>query len=429
MEKIVIKGGNALHGTVSISGMKNAALPVLFACILVKDKCVIENVPDVRDVAVTLEILSKMGAEVRRINKNTVSVDCTRIKGGSSDYELVRKIRASYYLLGAELGRFHRAHVGMPGGCNFGVRPIDQHIKGFEALGGRVDCGSGYVDVDATESLSGASIFFDVVSVGATINVMLSAVLAEGVTTIDNAAKEPHIVDVANFLNTCGADIRGAGTDMIKINGVSSLHGCSYTIIPDMIEAGTFMACAAAAGGEVLIQNIIPKHLESITAKMREMNVEVEERDDSLVVRSDCNLVPTRLKTMPYPGFPTDMHPQMSVLMCLASGVSRVREGVFDNRFRYVEELARMGANIKVDGKTAIIEGGLPLTGAKVTSVDLRAGAAMIIAALAAEGKTEIAEINRIERGYDNIVGKLKALGADIRKIYVPEGDSMDIAN
>ena len=429
MEKIVIKGGNALHGTVGVSGMKNAALPGLFACILVKDKCVIENVPDVRDVAVTLEILSKMGAVVRRINKNSVCVDCTHLKGGTSDYELVRKIRASYYLLGAELGRFHRAHVGMPGGCNFGVRPIDQHIKGFEALGGRVDCGSGYVDVDATESLHGAGIYFDVVSVGATINIMLSAVLAEGTTTIDNAAKEPHIVDVANFLNTCGADIRGAGTDMIKINGVSSLHGCSYAIIPDMIEAGTFMACAAVAGGEIRVQNVIPKHMESITAKMREMNVEIEEGDDYLIVRSDGNLTPTSLKTLPYPGFPTDMHPQMSVLMCRAAGISYVREGVFDNRFRYVEELARMGARIKVDGKTAIIEGGVHLTGAKVTSVDLRAGAALIIAALAATGKTEITEINRIERGYDNIVGKLKELGADIRKMYQPDDASMDIAN
>ena len=429
MEKIVIRGGRALNGAVSIGGMKNAALPVLFACILVKDKCVIENVPDVRDVAVTLDILSRMGAEVRRINKNSVRVDCTHLKGGTSDYELVRKIRASYYLLGAELGRFHRAHVGMPGGCNFGVRPIDQHIKGFEALGGRVDCGSGYVDVDATSSLCGSNIYFDVVSVGATINVMLSAVLAEGTTVIDNAAKEPHIVDVANFLNTCGADIRGAGTDMIKINGVESLHGCTYAIIPDMIEAGTFMACAAVAGGEVHIQNVIPKHLESISAKMREMNVQIEECDDSLIVRSDGCLSPISLKTLPYPGFPTDMHPQMSVLMCSASGISYVREGVFDNRFRYVEELSRMGAKIKVDGKTAIIEGGNPLSGAKVTSVDLRAGAALIIAGLVAEGKTEITEINRIERGYDNIVGKLKDLGADIRKVYVPDDASMDIAN
>ncbi|MBR6559243.1 MAG: UDP-N-acetylglucosamine 1-carboxyvinyltransferase [Clostridia bacterium] len=425
MEKIEITGGNRLYGTVDISGMKNAALPIIFSCILIKGKCIIENLPTVKDITNSLEILSKMGASVKMINRNTVEIDCTNIKGGSSPYELVRKIRASSYLYGAELGRFGRAYAGLPGGCDFGgVRPIDQHIKGFEALGAKVTTEGGYLEAVAENGLRGAQVFFDVITVGATINVMLASVCAKGTTIIDNAAREPHIVDLANFLNTCGAHISGAGTDTIKIKGVSGLHGCNYAIIPDMIEAGTYMTAVAATGGKLKLTNVIPKHLESISAKLEEMGCIIEEFDDNIIISRDAPLKKANIKTMPYPGFPTDMHPQIAIVLCMANGVSYITEGVFETRFRYVDELRRMGANIKVDGKTAIIEGGSPLSAAPVKAVDLRAGAAMIVAGLAIEGKTEITDVHLIERGFDDIVGKLTGIGANIKKVICPDEDS-----
>ena len=423
MDKIVINGGGVLHGTVEISGMKNAALPIIYACVLVEDKCIIENIPNVRDVELSLNILRKMGARIRTVSKNTVEIDCTDINQGTSDVELVKKIRASYYLLGSELGRFGRARVAYPGGCDFGGRPIDQHIRGFESLGGKVCTDSGCVEIEAEDGVCGANIFFDIVSVGATINAMLAAVMADGNTVIENAAREPHIVDLANFLNTCGARISGAGTDVIKIKGVNSLHGCTYAIIPDMIEAGTYMVAAAATGGCVKLTNVIPKHLESVSAKLEEAGAVVDEFDDSVIVTGRSKVRKTNVKTHPYPGFPTDMQPQMAVLLCLADGVSYVCEGVYEKRFRYVEELAKMGASIKVDGRTAVIEGGAPLYGAPVRAVDLRAGVAMAIAGLVAEGTTEISDIHLIERGYDDIVGKLKSLGADIKKVSLPDPD------
>lgn len=429
MEKIVIEGGISLNGTVEVSGMKNAALPIIYGCILVKDKCVIENVPNIRDVEIALDILRGMGAKIKTIDRTTIEIDCTDAVGGTSQYELVRKMRASYYLLGSELGRFGKAHVAFPGGCDFGVRPIDQHIKGFEALGAKVESEGGYIDIEASPELHNANIFFDISTVGATINIMLAASTIPGLTIIDNPAKEPHIVDVANFLNTCGANIKGAGTDMIKIDGVNSLHGCTYAIIPDMIEAGTFMIAAASTSGNVRINNVIPKHLETITAKLVEIGVSVEELDDSVIVKSKGNLLKTRVKTQPYPGFPTDMQPQMCTLLCLAKGVSYVSEGVYDSRFRYVDELRRMGAQIKVDGKTAIIEGGAPLSGAPVRAVDLRAGIALVLAGLMASGKTEISDISYIERGYEDIVGKLKGLGAKIQRIYIPDETSFKKVN
>lgn len=424
MEKIIINGGAPLRGTVEISGMKNGALPILFACILVNGKCVIENIPAINDVYISLDILQQMGVSVRMLNRTTVEIDATGAVGGTSPINLVRKLRASYYLLGAELGRFGKAYVGYPGGCDFGVRPIDQHIKGFEALGATVSLEGGYIEATSEYGLTGSSVFFDEVTVGGTMNVMLAAVTAPGTTIIENAAREPHIVDLANFLNTCGARVRGAGTDTIKIRGVEELHGCTYAIIPDMIEAGTYMMAAAATGGTLRINNVIPKHLESITAKLQEMGVDVVEDDDYVIVSSTGNLRKVNVKTQPYPGFPTDMQPQMAAVMCFANGVSFLNESVWDNRFRYVEQLLRMGATIKIDGKTAIIEGGAPLTGAQVSAVDLRAGAAMVIAGLAIEGRTEIDCIECIERGYDDIVGKLRAVGADIRKVTVPDGVS-----
>lgn len=430
MEKIVVRGGRPLLGTVEISGMKNAALPIIYACVLVKNKCVIENVPAVRDVTLSLSILREMGASVRMLSKNTYEIDCTNINIHAVSSELFRKMRASYYLLGAELGRFGRATVGFPGGCDFGERPIDQHIKGFEALGGDVNVENGNITIEAKDGhLRGNNIFFDLVSVGATINVMLAAVTAEGTTIIDNAAREPHIVDLANFLNTCGANIRGAGTDMIKIKGVKNLYGCTYAIIPDMIEAGTFMIAAAATHGCVRVSNVIPKHLESVAAKLEEIGVSVEEFDDAVLVKGTDRMVRTSVKTLPYPGYPTDMHPQMTVLLTQANGVSYITEGVYENRFRYVDELRRMGAQIKVDGRTAIIEGGTPLSSAPVKAVDLRAGVAMIIAGLVAEGETEVSDIQLIERGYDNIVGKLRGIGADIRHVIVPDDDAFAKAN
>ncbi len=430
MEKIVVRGGKPLFGNVEISGMKNAALPIIYACVLIKSKCVIENVPAVRDVSLSLSILKEMGASIRMLTKNTYEIDCTNIDINAVPYELFRQMRASYYLLGAELGRFGKATVGFPGGCDFGERPIDQHIKGFEALGGEVNLENGNISIEAKDGqLKGTNIFFDLVSVGATINIMLAAVTAEGTTIIDNAAREPHIVDLANFLNTCGANIRGAGTDMIKIKGVKELYGCNYAIIPDMIEAGTFMIAAAATKGCVRINNVIPKHLESVAAKLEEMGVSVEELDDAVVVKGTENMSRTSVKTHPYPGYPTDMHPQMTVLLTQASGVSYVTEGVYENRFRYVDELRRMGAQIKVDGRTAIIEGGSPLSAAPVKAVDLRAGVAMVIAGLIAEGETEITDIHLIERGYDDIVGKLRSLGADIRHSVVPDDGVVKKAN
>lgn len=429
MEKIVVKGGTPLNGSVDISGMKNAALPIIFACVLVRDKCCIENIPNVRDVTFALDIIRKMGAKIATVNKNTVEIDCTDIEFCEASYDLVSQMRASYYLLGAELGRFSHAKVALPGGCDFGVRPIDQHIKGFEALGGEVSTEGGYVEINAPDGIFGAPIFLDKVSVGTTMNLMIAAAVGNGTTTIDNAAREPHIVDLANFLNTCGARISGAGTDTIKIRGVESLHGCTYTIIPDMIEAGTFMIAAAATGGTVRINNIIPKHLESITAKLQEVGVDVREYDDYLIVSRGNKISKTRIKTLPYPGYPTDMHPQMTVLLCLADGVSYVTEGIYESRFRYVDELKRMGADIKVEAQTAIIEGGKKLSAAPVRAVDLRAGVALVIAGLICEGSTEITDIFRIERGYDDIVGKLKLLGADIKKVIVPDKVEIKKAN
>ncbi len=430
MEKIVVRGGQPLFGNVEVSGMKNAALPIIYACVLVKSKCIIENVPAVRDVALSLTILREMGASVRMLAKNTYEIDCTNIDINTVPYELFRKMRASYYLLGAELGRFGQAVVGFPGGCDFGERPIDQHIKGLEALGGKVNLENGNISIEAEGGrLVGANIFFDLVSVGATINVMLAAVTAEGTTIIENAAREPHIVDLANFLNTCGANIRGTGTDVIRIQGVKRLYGCNYAIIPDMIEAGTFMIAAAATNGCVRINNVIPKHLESVAAKLEEIGVSVEELDDAVIVKGTGTLSRTSVKTHPYPGYPTDMHPQMTVLLTKAQGTSYITEGVYENRFRYVDELRRMGAQIKVDGRTAIIEGGTPLSAAPVKAVDLRAGVAMILAGLIAEGDTEVTDIHLIERGYDDIVGKLQGLGADIRKVVLPDADTFEKAN
>ncbi len=430
MEKIVVRGGKPLFGNVEISGMKNAALPIIYACVLVKSKCIIENVPAVRDVTISFNILREMGAKIRMLSASTYEIDCTTIDIEAVPYELFRQMRASYYLLGAELGRMGRAKVGFPGGCDFGERPIDLHIKGFEALGGVVNLENGNISIEAKNGhLRGTNIFFDMSSVGATINIMLAAVTAEGTTLIDNPAREPHIVDLANFLNTCGANISGAGTDMIKIKGVESLHGCTYAIIPDMIEAGTFMIAAAATGGCLRINNVIPKHLESISAKLEEIGVTVEELDDAVLVKGTDEISRTSVKTLPYPGYPTDMHPQMTVLLTQAKGVSYMTEGIYENRFRYVDELRRMGAQIKVDGRTAVIEGPTPLSAAPVRAVDLRAGVAMIIAGLIASGETEVTDVHLIERGYDDIVGKLRSVGADIRRVIVPDDENLAQAN
>ena len=429
MDRYIINGGKPLVGSVEISGMKNAAVAVLFACLLVNDTCTIENVPNIIDVSVALDILAGIGVKVKKIAKNTVELDSTHAVGGMSSYELVRKMRASYYLIGAELGRFGSAYVAYPGGCDFGVRPIDQHIKGFEALGATVDVEGGYVEANALGGLRGGNIYFDVTTVGGTINVILAAARSDGLTVIENAAREPHVVDVANFLNACGARISGAGTDTIKIRGVKQLHGCCYTIIPDMIEAGTYMLAAAATCGNLRIGGVIPKHLESVTAKLIEMGVDVVEEDDSVTVSRRGPLERVNIKTQPYPGFPTDMQPQICVLMCLASGVSYLNESVWDNRFRYVSELKRMGARIKVNGKTAIIEGGKPLSAAALKACDLRAGAAMIIAGLAAPGTTSIDDVYYIERGYDDVVGKLRSVGADITLQHVPDESVFNKAN
>ena len=416
MEKIFINGGNPLKGEVTISGAKNAVLAILPATILAQDVCVIENVPDISDVEMMVRILHQLGARVRNIDETTIEIDTSSVNSYVVTHDMTKHMRASYYLIGTLISRFGRAKVAMPGGCNFGVRPIDQHIKGFEILGSEVNLENGMIDVDAT-NLSGGFIYLDVVSVGATINNMLAAVRAKGLTVIENAAKEPHIVDLANFLNSMGADIRGAGTDVIKIRGVDRLHGCTYSIIPDQIEAGTFMVAAAATKGEVLIKNVTPKHLESITAKLIQCGITVEEYDDSILVKSDSRAKRCNVKTMPHPGFPTDMQPQITTLLAIADGTSIVSEGVWDNRFQYVAQLMRMGANIAVNGKTATVEGVEQLIGAPVRADDLRAGAAMLIAGLVASGTTSIENIVYIDRGYDDVVGKLKSLGADIWRV------------
>jgi len=427
LTKYVIRGGKPLYGEIDISGAKNAAVAIIPAALLVDGVCRIENIPQISDVTMILNILQELGADVRTVNRTTVDIDCSHIRNAKVPNELARKIRASYYLIGALLGRFGNAQVPPPGGCHLGDRPIDQHIKGFVAMGAEVDVRGGFVNawVKDGKRLSGAQVYLDIVSVGATMNIMLAAALADGTTIIENAAKEPHIVDLANFLNSMGARIMGAGTDVIKIKGVERLNGGTYSIIPDQIEAGTYMAAVAATGGEVLIKNVIPKHLECITAKLVETGVEVEERDDAVLVRRDPNarLTRTNVKTLPYPGFPTDMQPQMAVVLSLAEGTSVITEGVWDNRYRYVDEIRRMGAQFQVDGKVAVIEGVDHLTGAPVRACDLRAGAAMVIAGLAAHGVTEVDCIHYIERGYEDIVRKLSGVGADIRVVVTPDED------
>lgn len=422
MEKYVINGGIKLRGTVNISGAKNAAVAIIPAAIMADTPCILENVPNISDVTVILKILSEMGAQIKYLNKNTVEIDPTNIVSPIVSYDMAKRMRASYYLLGSLLTKFKKAYVTLPGGCDFGVRPIDQHLKGFVALGAEYDIQHGMVDVHAKE-LVGSHVYFDVVTVGATINVMLAAVKAEGLTIIENAAKEPHIVDLANFLNSMGADIMGAGTDVIKIRGVDKLTGTTYSIIPDQIEAGTYMAAAVATKGDVVINNIIPKHLESISDKLEKIGAVIEEYDESLRVYVPGELTKVSVKTHPHPGFPTDMQPQIAAVLALAKGTSIVTEGVWDNRFRYVDELRRMGADISVEGRTAVIEGSEKLTGAPVKATDLRAGAAMVIAALAAQGKTEIEDIKYIERGYESIVDKFCELGADMKKVIIPDGE------
>ena len=421
MDQFIVTGGNRLVGEVEISGAKNAVVAILPAIVLADGPCRIENIPNIADVSTTLGILSSLGATVRRVENHAVEVDPRGIMTHVVPQGLARSMRASYYFIGALLGRFGRAKVAMPGGCNFGVRPIDQHLKGFTALGARVSpTQNGMIEVSA-DRLVGNAVYLDIVSVGATINIMLAAVRSEGMTVIENAAKEPHIVDLANFLNSMGADIRGAGTDIIKVRGTDRLYGTTYSIIPDQIEAGTYMAAAVATRGDVLIKNVTPKHLESITAKLEEMGAEIEEFDDAMRVTMSGPIRHCNVKTMPHPGFPTDMQPQISTVLSIAEGTSIVTEGIWDNRFRYVDELRRMGAQIQVDGKVAVIQGVPRLNAAPVKAADLRAGAALLIAALVAGGRTEIEEIHYIERGYENIVEKLRALGADIRRVTIPD--------
>ena len=422
MTKYVIRGGKPLHGEVSISGAKNAAVAILPAALLVDGVCRIENVPQISDVTLILSILKELGADIRTVNRSTLDIDCSQVRAHYVSYELGRQIRASYYLVGALLGRFGHAEVPMPGGCDLGTRPIDQHEKGFSSMGADVQVTNGYIRAHSrTEgNLTGAHVYFDVVSVGATMNIMITATLAEGMTIIENAAKEPHIVDLANFLNSMGANIMGAGTDVIKVRGVERLSGGTYSIIPDQIEAGTYMAAVAAAGGAARIKNVIPKHLDCITAKLEEMGVTIKEDGDSLIVSRTGPLTRANVKTLPYPGFPTDMQPQIAAVLCLAEGTSILTEGVWDNRYRYSDEFRRMGANIQVDGKLAVIEGVSQLTGAPVSACDLRAGAGMIIAGLAASGVTEVDQVFHIERGYEDIVSKLQGMGVDICEVPIP---------
>ena len=419
MEQYVIKGGQPLEGEVTIAGAKNAALGILAAAVMTDQEVIIENVPNVRDTRVLLQAIEGIGAKVRYIDEHTVSICGASINPNSDlcvDDEFIRKIRASYYLLGALLGKYKRSQVALPGGCDIGARPINLHIKGFEALGAQVDITNGTISTYA-EELIGSHIYMDVASVGATINIMMAAVLAEGKTTIENAAKEPHIVDVANFLNSMGANIKGAGTDVIRIRGVKELHGTTYSIIPDQIEAGTFMVAAAATKGNVLIKNVIPNHLEAITSKLNEIGAHVIEYDDSVRVMSDKRLKSTNIKTLPYPGFPTDMQPQMAVTLALSNGTSIVTESIFENRFKYVAELTRMGAHIRVEGNTAIIDGVESFTGANVAAPDLRAGAALVIAALVADDFSVVSDIKYIQRGYEKFDEKLQCLGAKIEKV------------
>ena len=422
MTKYIVQGGQPLFGEVRISGAKNAAVAIIPAALLVDGVCRIENIPQISDVTALLKILEQLGAKIRFLNRSDVEIDCRRITTTQVSQELAHKIRASYYLIGALLGRFGEAEVSMPGGCNFGgVRPIDQHVKGFVAMGAEVREGDFICAKADGGRMKGANVYLDVVSVGATMNIMMAAALAEGTTVIENAAKEPHIVDLANFLNSMGADIKGAGTDTIRIFGVDKLHGGTYTIIPDQIEAGTYMAAVAACGGQVLVRGIIPKHMDCITAKLQEMGVQVEEQDDTLLVRRAGKLRRTNVKTLPYPGFPTDMQPQITVALCLAEGTSMVTEGVWDNRYRYVGELTRMGAQIRVEGRSAVIEGVDHLNAASVQAYDLRAGAAMLIAALAANGVSEVSNVHYIERGYEDVIGKLRGIGAKIDRVECEE--------
>ena len=425
MIKYVVHGGKPLYGEIEISGAKNAAVAIIPAALMVDGPCRIENIPQISDVTMLLNILKEMGASVRTINRSTMEIDCSGVRRAEATFEMMRKIRASYYLIGAMLSRYRSALVAMPGGCNFGgVRPIDQHIKGFEAMGADVRLlQGGLIKCSTPNGLHGASIYLDVVSVGATINVMLAAALADGQTVIENAAREPHIVDLANFLNSMGADIRGAGTNVIKIRGVQRLHGGTYSIIPDQIEAGTYMAAVAGTGGDVLIRNVIPKHMDCISGKLREMGVTIIENGDSIRVIRSGPIRRTNFKTLPYPGFPTDMQPQVSTVLCLAQGTSVVTEGVWDNRYKYVDELTKMGAQIKVDGRVAIIEGVEELSGAPIKAMDLRAGAALVIAGLCASGVTEIDGVSYIERGYESIIEKLQGVGADIEAVYFPDED------
>ena len=416
MDHFIMKGGNPLVGEVTIGGAKNAALGILTAAIMTDDDVLIENLPDVRDINVMLEAIEEIGATVERIDRHTAKINASSIHEISVDDEYIRKIRASYYFIGALLGKYKSAQVPLPGGCNIGSRPIDQHLKGFRALGGDVRIENGAVRVHAID-LVGSHIYLDVVSVGATINIMMAAALAEGMTILENVAKEPHVVDVANFLNSMGANIKGAGTDTIRIRGVKKLHGTEYSIIPDQIEAGTFMCAAAITRGDIMVKNVIPKHLEAITAKLLEAGCEVSEFDDAVRVVGKPVQRHTDIKTLPYPGFPTDMQPQMTVTLALAEGTSMVTESIFENRFKYVDELARMGSNIKVEGNVAVIDGVKRLTGAQVNAPDLRAGAALVLAGLAAEGITEVDEIGYIQRGYECFEEKLRALGALIEKV------------
>ena len=416
MEQYVIRRGNPLVGEVEIGGAKNAALAILTAAVMTDESVLIDNLPDVSDINVLLEAISVIGATVERIDRHTVRINGSTIGSVSVDYEFIKKIRASYYLLGALLGKYKKAEVPLPGGCNIGSRPIDQHLKGFRALGAKVDIRHGAI-VASAENLRGSHIFLDMVSVGATINIMMAAAMAKGNTIIENAAREPHVVDVANFLNSMGANIKGAGTDVIRIRGVESLHGTEYSVVPDMIEAGTYMFAAAATKGDVLIKNVIPKHLEAMTAKLVEIGCDVEEFDDAVRVSASRRLGRTHVKTLPYPGFPTDMQPQISVTLALAKGTSIVTESIFENRFKYADELTRMGASVKVESNTAIIDGVDGFTGARVSAPDLRAGAALVIAGLAAEGVTVVDDIVYIQRGYEDFEGKLRSLGAEIEKV------------
>jgi UDP-N-acetylglucosamine 1-carboxyvinyltransferase len=429
LDKYVIQGGKRLFGEVEISGAKNAAVAIIPASLLVEGICRIENMPQISDTDMLLGILADLGAKVRMLNPTTVEIDCTHVSKEGAPFETMRRIRASYYFIGSMLGRFGSVKTTMPGGCNFGVRPIDQHIKGMNALGAEVDVRGGFIYGDAAGGrLRGARIYLDKVSVGATMNIIIAAATATGRTVIENAAREPHIVDLANFLNSMGADVRGAGTDTVKVYGVDKLYGGTYSIIPDQIEAGTYMVAAAAAGGEVLIKNVIPKHLECIIAKMREMGVTIEEYEDSVLVKSDGRLRRTNVKTQPYPGFPTDMQPQVTAALCMAQGTSVVTESVWDNRYKYVSELKKMGAQIQVDGKTAVVEGIEALSGAPVAACDLRAGAAMVIAGLCAAGTTFVEDVQYIERGYQNLVGKLRRLGAEIALVTEEEPKRISIS-